>query len=80
MLACENVIEHVASYLKLDPLAVRRLNLYNEGSNTYRKRGISMIPAKFGIGFVLKFLNQAGALNHVYEDDFDRSRSTRLSS
>lgn len=107
MIACENVVEHVASYLKLDPFAVRRLNLYKEGetthygqaltrwnvprilnelvvssdfeqrqkqvvefnrANTYRKRGISIIPAKFGIGFTLKFLNQAAAMIHVYKD------------
>lgn len=37
-------------------------------THTYRKRGISMIPTKFGIGFILKFLNQAGALVHIYTD------------
>lgn len=36
--------------------------------NPYRKRGISMIPVKFGIGFPAQFLNQAGALVHVYKD------------
>jgi xanthine dehydrogenase/oxidase len=36
--------------------------------NLYRKRGISMIPNKFGIGFTVQFLNQAGALVHIYKD------------
>src|SRR5271168_4401878 len=36
--------------------------------NSYRKRGISMIPNKFGIGFEVQFLNQAGALVHIYKD------------
>ncbi|CAF1173308.1 unnamed protein product [Rotaria sordida] len=36
--------------------------------NTYRKRGISMIPVKFGIGGLFKCFNQAGALVHIYTD------------
>ncbi|CAF1001889.1 unnamed protein product [Rotaria sp. Silwood1] len=36
--------------------------------NMYRKRGISMIPVKFGIGFTVQYLNQAGALVHIYKD------------
>ena len=36
--------------------------------NTYRKRGITILPTKFGIAFTAKFLNQAGALVHIYKD------------
>lgn len=36
--------------------------------NRYRKRGISLIPTMFGIGFSTPFLNQAGALVLVYVD------------
>jgi xanthine dehydrogenase/oxidase len=36
--------------------------------NKYRKRGIAIIPTKFGIAFSVRFLNQAGALVHVYTD------------
>ncbi|KAM1554024.1 hypothetical protein ACFX15_006484 [Malus domestica] len=36
--------------------------------NRWRKRGIAMVPTKFGIGFTLKHMNQAGALVHVYTD------------
>ncbi len=32
------------------------------------KRGIAMTPVKFGISFTKTFLNQAGALIHVYAD------------
>ncbi len=32
------------------------------------KRGIAMTPVKFGISFTLTWLNQAGALVHVYSD------------
>lgn len=36
--------------------------------NRYRKKGISIIPTKFGIAFTALFLNQGGALIHVYTD------------
>jgi xanthine dehydrogenase/oxidase len=107
MLACETIVEHVASYLKRDPFTIRSHNLFKEGDTThygqvleqwnvprildeltkssdfiqrqtnvkefnrqnlYRKRGISMIPNKFGIGFTVQFLNQAGALVYIYKD------------
>ena len=32
------------------------------------KRGLALVPVKFGISFTLTFLNQAGALVHVYAD------------
>ncbi|CAF4266339.1 unnamed protein product, partial [Rotaria magnacalcarata] len=28
ILACENIIEHIASYLKMDPFNIRQLNLF----------------------------------------------------
>lgn len=34
----------------------------------WRKRGLSIIPTKFGISFTALFLNQAGALVHIYHD------------
>lgn len=36
--------------------------------NTVLKKGIAMMPLKFGISFNLPSLNQAGALVHVYTD------------
>ncbi|KHN33344.1 Xanthine dehydrogenase [Glycine soja] len=36
--------------------------------NRWRKRGIAMIPNKFGISFTTKLMNQAGALVQVYTD------------
>ncbi|CAH9134610.1 unnamed protein product [Cuscuta epithymum] len=36
--------------------------------NRWKKRGISLIPTKFGISFTTKFMNQAGALVQVYTD------------
>lgn len=36
--------------------------------NKYKKRGISIIPTKYGIAFGISFLNQGGALVLVYTD------------
>ncbi|XVF19259.1 hypothetical protein REPUB_Repub11eG0094600 [Reevesia pubescens] len=43
---------------------VNQFNLHNR----WKKRGIAMIPTKFGISFTTKFMNQAGALVNVYTD------------
>lgn len=37
-------------------------------SNSLMKKGIALTPVKFGISFTSSFLNQAGALIHVYTD------------
>ncbi len=49
--------------------AARRAEIarWNEGSPVL-KRGIALTPVKFGISFTLTWLNQAGALVHVYQD------------
>ena len=44
--------------------AVRAFN----DSHQYVRRGIALTPVKFGISFTTTFLNQAGALVHVYAD------------
>lgn len=36
--------------------------------NRWRKRGITMVPTGFGIAFTAVFLNQTGALIHIYTD------------
>ncbi|KAJ4762776.1 Xanthine dehydrogenase/oxidase [Rhynchospora pubera] len=36
--------------------------------NRWRKRGVAMVPTKFGISFTSSHLNQAGALVQVYTD------------
>jgi xanthine dehydrogenase large subunit len=43
---------------------IRKWNL----RNTIVKRGIALTPVRFGISFTKTFLNQAGALLHVYGD------------
>jgi xanthine dehydrogenase/oxidase len=37
-------------------------------SHRWNKRGMALIPTKFGISFTALFLNQAGALVHIYHD------------
>ncbi len=34
----------------------------------FQKKGITITPVKFGISFTTTFLNQAGALVHIYQD------------
>eukprot|EP00756_Hemistasia_phaeocysticola_P005791 Hpha_TRINITY_DN13504_c0_g1::TRINITY_DN13504_c0_g1_i2::g.111519::m.111519/K00106/XDH; xanthine dehydrogenase/oxidase len=36
--------------------------------NRWRKRGVSVLPVKFGMSFNAVFMNQAGALVHLYQD------------
>ncbi|XP_020540685.1 xanthine dehydrogenase 1 isoform X2 [Jatropha curcas] len=42
----------------------KQYNLHNR----WKKRGVALVPTKFGISFTTKFMNQAGALVHVYTD------------
>ena len=44
--------------------AIRKFN----DTHKWRKRGISLIPTKFGISFTALWFNQAGALVHIYHD------------
>ncbi|TMW56096.1 hypothetical protein Poli38472_008744 [Pythium oligandrum] len=37
-------------------------------ANRWKKRGVALIPCKFGISFTTKFMNQGGSLVHVYAD------------
>ncbi len=108
MLAIERALDHIAWTLGIDPLDLRKRNLYGPGrdvtpygmqvtdnilpelidtlerTSDYRerrkavtefnrtsrflKRGLALTPVKFGISFTTTFLNQAGALVHVYQD------------
>ncbi|KAM9836215.1 xanthine dehydrogenase/oxidase [Aulostomus maculatus] len=43
------------------------VELYNR-QNRWTKRGLAIVPTKFGISFTALFLNQAGALVHIYTD------------
>ncbi|KAM9328515.1 xanthine dehydrogenase/oxidase-like [Pholidichthys leucotaenia] len=43
------------------------INLYNR-ENRWTKRGLAVVPTKFCVSFNTIFLNQAGALVHIYTD------------
>ncbi|XP_072388344.1 xanthine dehydrogenase-like isoform X1 [Diabrotica undecimpunctata] len=107
MFLAENIAQHIADYLRIDPVIVSELNMYHEGDityynqklenctlrqcwrecmessnfhkrrrnirefnrlNKYKKRGISIIPTKYGICFTGTYLNQAGVLVLIYTD------------
>ena len=51
-----------------DYRARRREIAQQNAANAYVKRGLALTPVKFGISFTTSFLNQAGALIHVYND------------
>lgn len=109
MVAVERMLDAIAHDLSMDPLDIRKINLYGkternvtpyhmtvedniapeliaqlEEKSDYAtrraeirvfnakspilKKGISLTPVKFGISFTTTFLNQAGALLHVYTD------------
>ena len=54
---------------KTSDYAERRKDIEKFNKNSeFLKRGISLTPVKFGISFNASFLNQAGALLHVYND------------
>jgi xanthine dehydrogenase/oxidase len=71
----DQVMEHWHVPRIVDELTVssdfqKRREQVNEFNKThpFQKRGICLLPAKFGIGYVIRFLNQAGALVHIYRD------------
>ena len=49
------------------PARRRAVDAHN-ASDEFCKRGLAMTPVKFGISFTTSFLNQAGALVHLYRD------------
>ena len=46
---------------------LQRVEAFNS-AHRFRKRGLEVVPTKFGISFTAKFMNQGGALVHLYTD------------
>ena len=44
-----------------------QVNAFNKGSR-HRKKGLALVPLKFGISFTATMLNQGGALVNIYQD------------
>lgn len=64
-------VQDVWDRLKLTSDFTNRLQAVREfnQSNRWRKRGISMMPLKYGLGYNLGFLQQASALIEVFTGD-----------
>jgi len=70
MVVDDNIMPKLAGELEAssDYQARRRsVDAFNACS-PWIKKGLAMTPVKFGISFTMTFLNQAGALVHVYTD------------
>jgi len=66
----DNVIHELVDQLEESSEYRRRrkeIEAFN-AENTILKKGISLVPVKFGISFTATHLNQAGALVHIYTD------------
>ena len=66
----DNVLPEIFGELRASSEYDRRreeIERFNR-SKGYIKRGIALTPVKFGISFTTTFLNQAGALVHIYKD------------
>ncbi len=67
----EDFIGHelVAELERTSDYAARRAAIAEwNAASPILKKGIALTPVKFGISFTLTWLNQAGALVHVYQD------------
>lgn len=65
-----NMLEEMTAELEASSEYARRreeVRAFN-ASSPILKKGLSLTPVKFGISFTASFLNQAGALVHVYTD------------
>ncbi|MEQ1537006.1 MAG: xanthine dehydrogenase molybdopterin binding subunit, partial [Burkholderiaceae bacterium] len=49
-------------------LDIDSYNKTSKGAGKYRKKGIALVPLKFGISFTATMLNQGGALLNIYMD------------
>jgi xanthine dehydrogenase large subunit len=70
MTVADNVLPELMAELLTSSGYVQRrqaIEAFNRTSAVI-KRGIALTPVKFGISFTTSFLNQAGALVHVYKD------------
>jgi len=65
-LVIEDIVEELAESAQY-AARCRSVAEWNAASPVIRK-GLSLVPVKFGISFTTTFLNQAGALVHVYKD------------
>ena len=65
-----NRLHQLVSKLEIDADYQKRRRAVNDFNqkNEFFKKSLAMTPVKFGISFTTSFLNQAGALVHIYKD------------
>ncbi len=66
----DSIIRELSAKLVRDSGYKKRRKAVNKwnAKNPILKKGLALTPVKFGISFTLTFLNQAGALVHIYSD------------
>jgi xanthine dehydrogenase large subunit len=66
----DNIIHELTAELEHDAAYATRRREIDSWNRTAAvlKKGLAVAPVKFGISFTTQFLNQAGALVHVYTD------------
>ena len=64
----KNLAWIVSLDMRLDIRYFSRINTFYYIYIRWKKRGVSMVPVKFGIAYLELFLNQTGALVNVYTD------------
>lgn len=62
----EKLFDRLISFSHYSELR-RETDVFNK-ENEFIKKGLALTPVKFGISFTTSFLNQAGALVHIYRD------------
>ncbi|CAG9765804.1 unnamed protein product [Ceutorhynchus assimilis] len=65
--AIETIMDHIANTLKLDPVVVRRANMYAPANpllaNKWKKKGISVIPMKYSMDFPTNYTTVVSIYN-----------------
>ncbi|MCI2808404.1 xanthine dehydrogenase molybdopterin binding subunit [Eoetvoesiella caeni] len=70
MVVEDNVVHELVDQLEASSKYRERRKQVDQfnAQNRILKKGLALVPVKFGISFTATFLNQAGALLHVYTD------------
>ena len=66
----QNILPEIIEELEKDANYYERCEAVVDfnSQNKFLKKGIALTPLKYGVGYPLQFMNQAGALIHIYTD------------
>jgi len=65
---CYNRYVIIDCIVKVRSLTIIKFDDEFYRENRFKKKGLAIVPTKFGIAFTALHLNQAGALVHIYTD------------